>query len=94
VTETPEQRVARLEAELAQAKVDALQKELAAARSESPAPATADATAFGADAELRRRAQAAVDALTAEGLHAELRTGATGGFLPRASGRARKSFGG
>jgi hypothetical protein len=35
VVETPEQRVARLEAELARAKVDALEKELAAARAEA-----------------------------------------------------------
>jgi hypothetical protein len=35
MTETPEQRVARLEAELAQAKVEALQKQLAQAQSEA-----------------------------------------------------------
>jgi hypothetical protein len=39
MTESPEQRVARLEAELAAAKVDALQKELAAAQGRSSQPA-------------------------------------------------------
>ena len=38
VTETPEQRVARLEAELAQAKVEALQKQLAQAQSQAGGP--------------------------------------------------------
>jgi hypothetical protein len=45
VTETPEQRVARLERELAQAKVDALQRELDVARGgDYPRPTPTDST--------------------------------------------------
>ncbi len=83
MTETPEQRVARLEAELAQAKVDALQKELAAAQAGSGAPTPPDAPAPGSTTDLSKRARAKIAALTAEGLHAELRTASTG-----TSGRA------
>src|SRR4051794_13925304 len=43
VAETPEERVARLEAELAQAKAEALQKELAEAREKELAEARAEA---------------------------------------------------
>ncbi|MDT4920450.1 MAG: hypothetical protein QOI15_1352 [Pseudonocardiales bacterium] len=46
MAETPEQRVARLEAELAQAKVEALQKQLAEARAQAGAPATAPRPAW------------------------------------------------
>jgi hypothetical protein len=75
VTETPEQRVARLEAELAQAKVDALQKDLAAAQAgvTEPAPSTASG-----DDRLRKQARAAVAGLAAEGLHAPMRTAPAG----------------
>lgn len=85
MTETPEQRVARLEAELAQAKVDALQKELAAAQAGVAEPVTAPATAVS-DAD-RRRSQArdVIAGLAAEGLHAERRSAPAGRLDPLAS---------
>jgi len=78
VTETPEQRVARLEAELAQAKVDALQKELAAAQAGVPEPAAAPGTAVGDAVRRHAEARAVLAGLAAEGLHAERRTAPAG----------------
>ena len=85
MTETPEQRVARLEAELAQAKVDALQKELAAAQAGVAEPVAPSSTAVS-DADRRRaQARAVIAGLAAEGLHAELRTAPAGRLDPLAS---------
>jgi hypothetical protein len=50
VTETPEQRVARLEAELAQAKVEALQKQVTEARLQASPSGPSDPTAYIANA--------------------------------------------
>jgi len=59
VAETPEERVARLEAELAQAKAEALQKELAEARDKELAEARAEAA--GPPAPTERQPQPEVE---------------------------------